>query len=111
MPRTERRDLDAKAEAVRLFYQRHGYFEAAAEILPPNGGEPAILRVSEGAPCRVASVTVLAAEDGPPDEADGPPSPRISPSKKGRSFRRTTTRHRPPSSCSASGRTDGPSPR
>jgi len=69
-PSAERRDLDAKAEAVRLFYQRHGYFEATAEILPPSGAEPAILRVSEGSPCRVASVSVRAAEGEPPDEVD-----------------------------------------
>jgi outer membrane protein assembly complex protein YaeT len=69
-PSAERRDLEAKAEAVRLFYQRNGYFEATAEILPPSGVEPAILRVSEGLPCRVASVSVHAAEGKTPDEAE-----------------------------------------
>jgi outer membrane protein assembly complex protein YaeT len=86
MPRTERRDLDAKAEAVRLFYQRQGYFEATADILPPSGEEPAILRVSEGAPCRVASVAVLAPEGGPPDATERAALAKDLPLKEGAVF-------------------------
>ncbi len=85
-PRAERRDLDAKAEAVRLFYQRQGYFEATTEILPPSGAEPAILRVSEGSPCRVASVSVRAREGEPPDEIDRTALAKDLPLKKGAVF-------------------------
>ena len=85
-PRAERRDLDAKAEAVRLFYQRRGYFEATVEMLLPGGAEPAILRVWEGLPCRIASVTVLAAEGGPPDAVDRAALAKDLPLKEGAVF-------------------------
>jgi outer membrane protein assembly complex protein YaeT len=85
-PRAERRDLGAKAEAVRLFYQRQGYFEATTEILPPSGAEPAILRVSEGSPCRVASISVRAGEGGPPDDIDRTALAKDLPLKQGAVF-------------------------
>jgi outer membrane protein assembly complex protein YaeT len=68
-PRAERADLDAIAEAVRVFYQRHGYFEATVVTQSSSGGE-VLLRVSEGPPCRVKVVIVSLAPGVPPGEAD-----------------------------------------
>ncbi len=69
-PKVERGDVEAEAEAVRLFYQRHGYFEAAASVEPAKNESPAVIRVAEGEPCRVGSVAVTTAEGTPAGEAD-----------------------------------------
>ena len=53
----KRADLEAGVQEMLLFYQRNGYFEAAAELAdgPAKG---AVIRVSEGAPSLVAGVAL-----------------------------------------------------
>ncbi len=85
-PTSERGDLEAEAEAVRLFYQRGGYFEATAVAETPQGEGPAVIRVVEGKPCRVGSVAVVLAEGTPAGEADAAVWERGLPIRSGEVF-------------------------
>ncbi len=66
-----RLEVERVMDQVRLFYQRHGYFDVAASLLTPHPGE-AEIRISEGVPYRIASVDISGwPEKGGEDSARG----------------------------------------
>jgi len=88
-PRADRGDLEAAAEAVRLFYQREGYFEATVTAVVQDGSQgkkSGVLKVVEGLPCLVKTVRVELAAGVPEGEADASALGRDLPLSTGKRF-------------------------
>ena len=60
-PKIAERDLAAKIEDLRRFYQRNGFFESSVTLQTPGEGE-AVVAIHEGTACRVQSVTIGTAD-------------------------------------------------
>lgn len=84
-PKAERSDLEAIAESVRNFYQRHGYFDAAVAVERP-GANAVLISVVEGPPCIVKTVSVSLAPDTLPGAADPQILGRDLPLRVGQAF-------------------------